>query len=82
MLLKSQIEYLLDYKNNADKYYLTEDIPQMKSQWDLATAVSSNYRDLSYHIDGLIDEAYENGEIKKIFENFGVNYLPPVSKKQ
>ena len=54
----------------------------MKSQWDLATAVSSNYRDLSYHIDGLIDEAYENGEIKKIFENFGVNYLPPVSKKQ
>ncbi|PUE66019.1 substrate-binding periplasmic protein [Arcobacter caeni] len=80
--LKSQIEYLLDYKNNADKYYLTEDIPQMKSQWDLATAVSSNYRDLSYHIDGLIDEAYENGEIKKIFENFGVNYLSPVSKKQ
>lgn len=80
--LKSQIEYLLDYKNNSDKYYLTEEIPQMKTQWDLATAVSSNYRDLSYHIDGLIDVAYKNGEIKKIFDDFGITYLPPISKTQ
>ena len=29
--LKSQLEYLLDYKNNQDKYYLTQNIPQMKS---------------------------------------------------
>jgi polar amino acid transport system substrate-binding protein len=80
--LKSQIEYLLDYKNNSDKYYLSENIPQMKSQWDLATAVSSNFRDLSYHIDGLMDKAYKDGEIKKIFDDFGVTYIPPISKTQ
>ena len=80
--LKSQIEYLIDYKNNKDKYYLTQDIPQMKSQWDLATAVASSYRELSYHIDGLLDESYTNGEIKKIFESFGVEYLAPISKTQ
>ena len=80
--LKSQIEYLIDYKNNKDKYYLTQDIPQMKSQWDLATAVSSNYRDLSYHIDELLDTAYKNNEIKEIFENFGVEYIAPISKTQ
>lgn len=80
--LKSQIEYLLDYRNNKDKYYLTDNIPQMKSQWDIATAVSSNYRDLSYHIDGLLDEAYKNNEIKRIFEDFGVEYLAPISKTQ
>lgn len=80
--LKSQIEFLIDYKNNKDKYYLSQDIPQMKSQWDLATAVSSSYRDLSYHVDGLLDEAYKKGEIKTIFENFGVEYLPPISKTQ
>jgi polar amino acid transport system substrate-binding protein len=80
--LKSQIEYLLDYKNNSDKYYLSENIPQMKSQWDLATAVSSNYRDLSYHIDNVIDKAYKDGEIKKIFDDFGVTYIPPISKTQ
>ncbi len=80
--LKSQIEYLLDYNNNSDKYYLSENIPQMKSQWDLATAVSSNFRDLSYHIDGLMDKAYKDGEIKKIFDDFGVTYIPPISKTQ
>jgi ABC-type amino acid transport substrate-binding protein len=80
--LKSQIEYLIDYKNNKDKYYLTQDIPQMKSQWDLATAVSSSYRDLSYHVDGVLDVAYKNDEIKKIFESFGVEYLAPISKTQ
>jgi ABC-type amino acid transport substrate-binding protein len=80
--LKSQIEYLLDYKNNKDKYYLTENIPQMKSQWDLATAVDSSYRALSYHIDGVIEEAYKNNEIKEIFDVFNVEYIPPISRTQ
>ncbi len=80
--LKSQIEFLLDYKNNKDKYLLTSEIPQMKSQWDLATATDSKYKDLSYHLDNIIDEAYQNGEIKKIFENYGVEYIPPIAKNQ
>lgn len=54
----------------------------MKSQWDLATATSSLYRDLSYHIDGVLNEAYKNGEIKKIFETYGVEYIAPMSKTQ
>ena len=54
----------------------------MKSQWDLATAVSSSYRDLSYHVDGVLDAAYKNDEIKKIFESFGVEYLAPIAKTQ
>jgi len=80
--LKSQLEFLLDYKNNKDKYYISEDIPQMKSQWDLATATSSLHRDLSYHIDGILNEAYKSGEIKQIFESYGVEYIPPMSKNQ
>ena len=80
--LKSQLEFLLDYKNNKDKYYLTSDIPQMKSQWDLATATASTYKDLSYHLDGLLDEALKSGEIKKIFESYGIEYIPPTSKTQ
>ena len=80
--LKSQLEFLLDYKNNKDKYYLTSDIPQMKSQWDLATATASTYKDLSYHLDGLLDEALKSGEIKRIFESYGVEYIPPTSKSQ
>lgn len=80
--LKSQLEFLLDYKNNKDKYFLTDNIPQMKSQWDLATATASTYKDLSYHVDSILNEAFNNGEIKKIFENYGVEYIPPTSKTQ
>ena len=80
--LKSQLEFLLDYKNNKDKYYLTSDIPQMKSQWDIGVAASSNYKDLSYHIDNLINDAYSNNQLKEIFGSFNVEYLPPISKTQ
>lgn len=80
--LKSQLEYLLDYKNNQDKYYFSENIPQMKSQWDIGVAASSNYKDLSYHIDNLINDAYSNNQLKEIFGSFNVEYLPPISKTQ
>ena len=64
------------------QYYLTSDIPQMKSQWDIGVAASSNYKDLSYHIDNLINDAYSNNQLKEIFGSFNVEYLPPISKTQ
>lgn len=78
--LRSQLEYLLDYKNNQDKYYLTENIPQMKSHWDIAIAASSNYKDLSYHIDNMINDAYSNNEIKELFNRYGIDYLVPIAR--
>lgn len=78
--LKSQLEHLLDFNNNKDKYYINSGIPQVKNHWDIATAVDSRFRPLSYHIDGLLHDLYENGKIKKIFEKYGVNYLPPIAK--
>lgn len=80
--LKTQLEYLLEYHKNKDKYFLTDDIPQMKSKWDLATATSSKYRELSYHIDGVIQKAYENKKIEQIFKKYNVEYTPPISKTQ
>lgn len=80
--LNSQLEYYLDYKNNQDKYYISDGIPQLDSKWDIATAVSSSYKPLSYHIDNVLHEEFEKGNIKKIFEKYGVNYLAPISKTQ
>lgn len=80
--LKSQLEYLLEYHKNKDKYYLTKNIPQMKSKWDLATATDSRYRALSYHIDGVIQKAYEDKKIEKIFKKYHVEYIPPMAKNQ
>ncbi|GGD39437.1 hypothetical protein GCM10012288_11880 [Malaciobacter pacificus] len=78
--LKSQLEYYLDYNNNQDKYFMSDSIPQVKSKWDLAVAVDSEFRPLSYHIDGLLHEEYENGNIAKIFEKYGVKYQAPIAK--
>lgn len=80
--LKSQLEYFLNYKKNKDKYYISESIPMMKSKWDLATATMSNYKALSYFVDGVIQKAYNNKEIEKIFNKYGVEYIPPISRTQ
>ena len=80
--LKAQLEYLIDYKHNKDKYYISDGIPQMNSKWDLATAVHSSFRALSYHIDGVIEEAYQDNSIKKIFESYNVEYIPPIARTQ
>ncbi|WP_419766024.1 MAG: substrate-binding periplasmic protein [Arcobacter sp.] len=80
--LKSQLEYLLEYHKNKDKYYLSKSIPQMKSKWDLATATDSRYKALSYHIDGVIQKAYEEKRIKKIFSKYHVEYVPPIARTQ
>lgn len=80
--LKSQLEFLLDFKKNKDIYYMSDGIPQTKDHWDIATAVESSYRPLSYHIDGVLDNEYRKGNIKNLFEKYGVEYLAPISKTQ
>ncbi|XPV69032.1 MAG: substrate-binding periplasmic protein [Halarcobacter sp.] len=81
--LKSQLEFYLDYKHNKDKIYISDSIPQVaRNHWDLATAVEISYKPLSYYIDGVISQQYEKGNIKKIFEKYGVDYLPPISRTQ
>jgi len=80
--MRSQVEYYIDYKNNKDKYLLTDGIPQVNSRWDLGTAVGTEFRPLSYHIDGLIYREYQSGNLKKLFEKYGVEYQPPIARTQ
>lgn len=76
--LKSQLEYALNYNENKDKYFMTNNIEQIKSKWDLGVAVRTDFRALSYEIDGHIEDLYRKGEIKKIFEKYHVNYEKPL----
>lgn len=80
--LRTELEYRIDYKNNQDKYYISDSIPQITAHWDIATATAVAYKPLSYHIDGLMEEAFQNGELKKIFEKYGVTYMPPIARTQ
>jgi len=77
--LKSQVEFLLDYNNNQDKYTMTNEVLGIKSIWDIGIAVRSDYRDLSYHIDGVITELHENKILEKIFNTYHVTYTKPIS---
>jgi len=76
--LKSQLEYFLNYKNNQDKYYMSEKIDYVKSKWDIGIAVSHEFRALGYEIEGLIEEYYKKGLLKEIFEKYNVSYEKPI----
>lgn len=75
--LKSQLEFFLDFNINKDKYFMSKDISYVKSIWDIGVAVRTDFRALSYEIDGQMLELYKNQTIKKIFEKYKVNYEAP-----
>lgn len=77
--LKSQLEYALNFKNNKDKFFMTEKIDYVKSKWDIGIAVSHEFRALGYEIEGIIEEFYKKGLLKQIFENYNVTYEKPIS---
>ena len=76
--LKTQLEFFLDFNNNKDKYYMTNKIDYVKSKWDLGVAVRTDFRALSYEIDGLISELFMKGKIKEIFLKYNVSYEQPL----
>lgn len=76
--LKSQLEYALDYKNNKDKYFMSKKIDYVKSKWDIGIAVRHDYRALGYEIEGIIEDFYRKGTLKKIFEKYNVTYEKPI----
>ncbi len=76
--LKTQLEFYLDFNNNKDKYYMTNGIDYAKTQWDLGVAVRTDFRALSYEIDGFMSELFRDGTIEKIFSKYKVSYEQPL----
>ena len=79
--LKSQLEFGLDYLNNKDKYYISEKLRYVKSEWDLGVAVRTDFRALSYRVDGYMNELHQDGTIKKIFSKYNIEYFKPLAHK-
>ena len=78
--LKSQLDYFLDFKENQDKYFMSEKIDYAKSTWDIGIAVRHDFRALGYEVEAIIDELYTSGSIKSIFNKYKVTYKKPLSK--
>ncbi len=76
--LKSQLEFGLDFYKNSDKYYISEPLKYVKSKWDLGVAVRTDFRGLSYEVDGIISDMYKEGTIKDIFEKYNLRYTKPL----
>ena len=49
----------------------------VKSQWELAGAVRSNSRDLAYAVGDVLAAMIKNGRMKKIYDAYGVTFIPP-----
>ena len=77
--LKSQVEFLLDYKKNQVQYTMTNDVQGIKSIWDIGIAVRTDARELSYHIDGMISKLHEDNALQKIFDTYHITYTKPIS---
>jgi ABC-type amino acid transport substrate-binding protein len=75
--LKSQLEHRLDYKNNQDKFFMTEKIDYVKSKWDIGIAVRHDFRPLGYEIEGLIEQYIKQGKLKQIFNKYNITYEKP-----
>jgi len=80
--LKSQLEFGLNYHKNKDKYYMSEPLKYVNSTWDLGIAVRTDFRALSYKLDGYMRELYLNKTIEKIFSKYNVKYEMPLAYKE
>jgi len=80
--LQSQLEFGLDYAKNKDKYYISKKLRYVNSQWDLGVAVRTDFRALSYRVDGYMSELYRSGEIKKIFSKYNIRYQKPLAYEE
>ena len=79
--LKSQLEYLLDFNKNQDKYFMSEKIDYVTSKWDIGIAVRHDFRALGYKIEGFIDTYHKDGTLKNIFKKYNVTYESPIVLK-
>lgn len=79
--LKSQLQFGLNYLENKDKYYISEKLRYVNSEWDLGVAVRTDFRALSYRIDGYMNDLHQDGTIKKIFSKYNIEYFRPLAHK-
>lgn len=78
MGLRGQTDWLLNQRNNGNYARGENGFPEMgKQQWDLGIAVKTDFRQLGYEAGDVIDALIKSGEMKKIFETYGLQYEKP-----
>ena len=79
MGVRSQIESLLEAKKIKPPFVEPDMTGIVRSNWVVGMAWKDNSRDLGYAIQAALEKITNSGELKTIFETYGVTYMPPPS---
>jgi ABC-type amino acid transport substrate-binding protein len=78
MAMRAEVDWLVSKAGN-NNYKLAENgYPSMgKQKWDIGMAVKHTYRQLGYAIEEVVDGMVRNGEMKRIYQSYGLSYEIP-----
>jgi len=68
---------------HTDKVRITEPelVTDLKTSWNVGTAVKEDSRDLGYAIGGALDQLRQSGGLKEIFAKHGLTYVAPAVRR-
>jgi len=71
------------YPEKRSRYIIASTPPAGLSlgNWGYGIAVRTNYHELFYAVEEVINNAIADGRMKKIFESYGLTYTPPPLKE-
>ena len=69
---------------HTDKVRITEPelVTELKTNWNVGTAVNEDSRDLGYAIGSALDALRSSGELKEIFAKYGLTYVEPAVRSK
>lgn len=77
---RAQIESVLAERKSANIARRTMPLPALPSPgWDIGMAVKENSRNLGDAVEGILAAMVASGELKAIFERYGVTYTPALA---
>jgi len=78
MGLRSQVSHYQHQLNSPTYQLATNAFPMLgKQQWDIGMAVKSDYRQLGYAIADVVEAMVNQGQMKKIFDQYHAVYQVP-----
>jgi len=78
MAMRAEVDWLVSKAGNKDYKLAENGYPSMgKQKWDIGMAVKHTYRQLGYAIEEVVDGMVRNGEMKRIYQSYGLTYEIP-----
>lgn len=78
MAMRSEIDYEVSTRPDSPLKLAETGFPGIGKQvWDVGMAVKSNHRQLGYEIEAIVDQMVRSGDMKTLFDRYGLRYSTP-----